>query len=83
MGFISTIVIGLIVGLVARMLKPGDDNMGWIMTILLGIGGAMLATYGGQALGVYTAGQGAGFIGSTVGAIVLLVLVGMIRKKSP
>ncbi len=81
MGFISTIVIGLIVGLVARMLKPGDDNMGWIMTILLGIGGAMAATYGGQALGFYTAGEGAGFIGSTVGAIVLLVVVGMIRKK--
>ncbi len=82
MGIVSTIVIGLIVGLIARMLKPGDDNMGWIMTILLGIAGAMVATYGGQALGFYTAGQGAGFIGSTVGAIVLLVVVGMIRKKS-
>lgn len=82
MGLISTIVIGLIVGLVARMLKPGDDNMGWIMTILLGIGGALVATYGGQALGVYTAGQGSGFIGSTVGAIVLLVVVAMVRKKS-
>jgi uncharacterized membrane protein YeaQ/YmgE (transglycosylase-associated protein family) len=82
MGIVSTIAIGLIVGLVARMLKPGDDNMGWIMTILLGIGGAMVATYGGQALGIYTAGQGAGFIGSTVGAIVLLVVAGMVRKKS-
>ena len=81
MGIISTIVIGLIVGLVARMLKPGDDNMGWIMTILLGIGGSLLATYGGQAMGLYTAGEGAGFIGSTVGAIVLLVVVGMVRKK--
>ena len=81
MGIISTIVIGLIVGLVARMLKPGDDNMGWIMTILLGIGGSLLATYGGQAMGLYTAGEGAGFIGSTVGAIVLLVVVGMVRTK--
>lgn len=81
MGIISTIVIGLIVGLLARMLKPGDDKMGWIMTILLGVGGAMAATYGGQAMGLYTAGEGAGFIGSTVGAIVLLVVVGMIRKK--
>lgn len=81
MGIISTVVIGLIVGLVARMLKPGNDQMGWIMTILLGIGGAMLATYGGQLLGLYMAGQGAGFIGSIVGAIVLLVIVGMIRKK--
>jgi uncharacterized membrane protein YeaQ/YmgE (transglycosylase-associated protein family) len=82
MGIVSTIVIGLIVGLVARMLKPGDDTMGWIMTIVLGIGGAVVATYGGQALGLYTAGQGAGFIGSTIGAIVLLVVVGMIKKKS-
>lgn len=81
MGIISTIIIGLIVGLVARMLKPGDDNMGWILTVLLGIGGAMVATYGGQAMGFYTAGEGAGFVGSTVGAIVLLVVVGMIRKK--
>lgn len=81
MGIISTIVIGLIVGLVARMLKPGDDDMGWIMTILLGIGGSLIATYGGQAMGLYTAGEGAGFIGSTVGAIVLLVVVGMVRKK--
>jgi uncharacterized membrane protein YeaQ/YmgE (transglycosylase-associated protein family) len=81
MGIVSTIVIGLIVGLVARMLKPGDDNLGWIMTILLGIGGSLLATYGGQALGLYTAGEGAGFIGSIIGAIVLLVVVGMVRKK--
>jgi uncharacterized membrane protein YeaQ/YmgE (transglycosylase-associated protein family) len=81
MGILSTIVIGLIVGLVARMLKPGDDNLGWIMTILLGIGGSLLATYGGQALGLYTAGEGAGFIGSIIGAIVLLVVVGMVRKK--
>ena len=80
MGIVATIIIGLIVGLVARMLKPGDDNMGW--TILLGIGGSLVATYGGQALGLYTAGEGAGFIGSTVGAIVLLFVVGMIRKKT-
>ena len=81
MGIVSTIVIGLIVGLIARMLKPGDDSMGWIMTILIGIGGSLIATYGGQAMGLYTAGEGAGFIGSTVGAIVLLVIAGMIRKK--
>lgn len=81
MGIVITIVIGLIVGLVARMLKPGDDRMGWIMTILLGVGGSFLATYGGQMLGLYRAGQGAGFIGSVVGAVVLLVVVGMIRKK--
>lgn len=81
MGILSTIFIGLIIGLIARLLKPGNDQMGWIMTILLGIGGSMIATYGGQAMGLYRAGQGAGFIGSVVGAIVLLVVVGLIRKR--
>ena len=80
MGIISTIVIGLIVGLVARLLKPGDDSMGWIKTILVGIGGSLIATYGGQALGLYQAGQGAGFIGSVVGAVVLLFLLAKLSK---
>jgi uncharacterized membrane protein YeaQ/YmgE (transglycosylase-associated protein family) len=81
MGIIGTIFIGLIVGLIARFLKPGDDSMGWIMTILLGIGGAIAATYGGQALGIYQAGQGAGFIGAVIGAVVLLVLYGAVKKS--
>jgi len=81
MGIISTIVIGLIVGLVARLLKPGDDSMGWIKTILVGIGGSLIATYGGQALGLYQAGQGAGFIGSVVGAVVLLFLLAKLGSK--
>ena len=81
MGIIGTIFIGLIVGLLARFLKPGDDSMGWIMTILLGIGGSLAATYGGPALGIYQAGQGAGFIGALVGAIVLLVIYGLIKKN--
>ncbi|MFV3367323.1 MULTISPECIES: GlsB/YeaQ/YmgE family stress response membrane protein [Pseudomonas] len=81
MGLIGTIVIGLIVGLIARFLKPGDDSMGWIMTILIGIGGSLLATYGGQALGIYSAGQAAGFIGAVIGAIVLLVIYGLIKKN--
>lgn len=80
MGIIGTIFIGLIVGLIARFLKPGDDSMGWIMTILLGIGGYIAATYGGQALGIYEAGQAAGFIGAVIGAIVLLVIYGAIKK---
>jgi len=80
MGIIGTLFIGLIVGLLARFLKPGDDSMGWIMTIVLGIAGSMAATYGGQALHIYHAGQAAGFIGAVVGAIVLLVLYGMIKK---
>ena len=77
MGIIGTIFIGLIVGLLARFLKPG----GGIMTILLGIAGSLAATYGGQALGIYQAGQGAGFIGALVGAIVLLVIYGLVKKK--
>ena len=81
MGIIGTIFIGQIVGLIARFLKPGDDSKGWIMTILLGIGGALLATYGGQAVGIYRAGEAAGFIGAVVGAIILLVIYGLISRK--
>ncbi|UFH49318.1 GlsB/YeaQ/YmgE family stress response membrane protein [Pseudomonas sp. KNUC1026] len=82
MGIIGTIIIGFIVGLLARFLKPGDDSMGFIMTVLLGIGGSLLATYGGQALGIYQAGQAAGFLGALVGAIVLLVIYGLITRKN-
>jgi uncharacterized membrane protein YeaQ/YmgE (transglycosylase-associated protein family) len=81
MGIIGTIFIGFLAGLVARFLKPGDDSMGWIMTILLGIAGSLAATYGGQALGLYQAGEGAGFVGAVVGAIVLLVIYSLIKKK--
>ena len=81
MGIIGTIFIGLLAGLVARFLKPGDDSMGWIMTILLGIVGALVATYGGQALGIYDAGEAAGFVGAVIGAIVLLVIYGLVKKK--
>ncbi|MBS7662610.1 GlsB/YeaQ/YmgE family stress response membrane protein [Pseudomonas lalucatii] len=81
MNILGIIFIGLIVGLIARFLKPGDDSMGWIMTILLGIGGSIAATYGGQALGIYRVGQGAGFIGAVVGAVVLLIIYGAIKKR--
>ncbi len=81
MGIIGTIFIGLIVGLIARFLKPGNDSMGWIMTILLGIGGAIAATYGGQALGIYAAGEAAGFIGAVIGAIILLVIYALVVKR--
>ncbi len=74
MGLIGTIIIGLIAGLVARMLHPGPDPMGWILTTVLGIAGAMLATYLGQAIGWYHAGEGAGFIAAVVGAIVILII---------
>lgn len=79
MGIIGTIVVGLVVGALARWLMPGEQKMGWIMTILLGIGGSMLAGFIGQALGWYQAGQGAGWIASVLGAIVLLFAVGKLR----
>lgn len=82
MGIIGTIIIGLLVGLVARFLKPGDDPMGWIMTIVLGIVGSLVATYGGQAVGIYRAGEGAGFIGAVIGAVIVLLIYGMVSKKT-
>jgi uncharacterized membrane protein YeaQ/YmgE (transglycosylase-associated protein family) len=67
-------LIGLIVGLLARFLTPGPTPRGIVVTMVIGIAGAVLATYGGQALGLYEHGETAGFIGSVFGAIVLLVL---------
>ena len=81
MGIIWTIVIGFVVGLIAKMLMPGRDPGGFIVTVLIGIAGSLLATYGGQALGLYDAGEPAGFIGSLVGAIVLLVIYRVIRGR--
>ena len=82
MGIIGTIVVGLIVGAIARFVLPGEQKMGWIMTCLLGIAGSLIAGYAGQAFGWYAPGQGAGWIASVVGAVVLLVVVGMLRKKA-
>ncbi|MGV8637882.1 GlsB/YeaQ/YmgE family stress response membrane protein, partial [Pseudomonas aeruginosa] len=65
----------------ARIRQPGDYIMGSIMTILLGTGGSLLATYCGRAIGSYQAGQAAGFIGAVVGAVVLLVIYGLIKKN--
>ncbi|MEF9964303.1 MAG: GlsB/YeaQ/YmgE family stress response membrane protein [Comamonas sp.] len=81
MSIIGTIFVGLIVGLIARAIKPGDDKMGWIMTILLGIAGSLLAGYAGVAMGWYQQGEAAGWIASVVGAIILLALYGLIRKR--
>ena len=82
MEILYTIVIGFVVGLIARMLKPGDDKLGFILTTVLGVAGALVATYVGQALGWYQAGQNAGFIGAVVGSIVLLVIYGAVKGKS-
>ena len=81
MSIVWTILIGFVAGLIARAIKPGDDSMGIIMTTVVGILGALAATYLGQAMGWYIAGQGAGFIASVVGAIVLLFVWSLIAKK--
>jgi uncharacterized membrane protein YeaQ/YmgE (transglycosylase-associated protein family) len=77
-----TIVVGLIVGAIARFIMPGQQKMGWILTGLLGIGGSVGAGFVGQALGWYRAGQGAGWIASVVGALVLLFVVNKFRSSS-
>ena len=83
MGLVYTLIVGLIVGAIARLVMPGEQKMGWIMTILLGVGGSFIAGFAGQALGWYQAGQGAGWIGSIVGALVLLFVVQKLRTKTP
>lgn len=81
MGIIGTIIIGFLAGLIARALKPGDDKMGFFMTAGLGIVGAFVAKYVGQALGLYGPGDNAGFIGAVIGAILVLFVYGFIRKQ--
>jgi uncharacterized membrane protein YeaQ/YmgE (transglycosylase-associated protein family) len=82
MEIIGTIIVGFIVGLIARAVKPGNDRMGIIMTTLLGIAGAFLARYAGQAMGWYTANEPAGWIASVIGAVILLVIFGLVRGRS-
>ncbi len=81
MSILYTLFIGLIVGFIARAIKPGNDSLGWIMTAILGVAGSFVATYAGQALGWYTAGSAAGWIASVIGAVVLLVIYGLVTKK--
>ena len=79
MGLIWTIVIGLIVGVVAKLLHPGRENFGLILTVILGIGGSLVATFLGQAIGWYQPGELAGFVGTVVGAVLLLWVYGRTR----
>ena len=79
MGILWTIVLGLVIGVIAKFLHPGKENMGFLMTILLGVAGSFLAGVVGQFFGWYRAGEGAGFIASVVVAIVLLVIYGKVR----
>ena len=82
MSILWTIIIGFVAGVIARFLHPGKyEPKGFILTTLLGIVGAFVATYLGQAIGWYQAGQGAGFIGAIVGAIIVLVVWGLIAPR--
>lgn len=82
MGILWTIVIGFLAGVIAKFIMPGpNEPSGFILTTILGIVGAFVATYLGQAMGWYGPGQGAGLIGATVGAIIVLLLYGMIASR--
>jgi uncharacterized membrane protein YeaQ/YmgE (transglycosylase-associated protein family) len=81
MHFIATVFIGLIVGIVAKLLMPGRDPGGWIVTILLGLAGSFVAQFMGTYLGWYRQDEPAGFIASVIGAIVLLALYRMITPR--
>lgn len=82
MGIIWTIIIGFVAGVIAKFLMPGDNEpTGFILTAILGIVGAFVASYLGQALGWYRPGEGAGLIGAVVGAIIVLVVWGMIARR--
>ena len=81
MSILGTIFIGLIVGFIARAVKPGDDKLGWIMTAILGVAGSFLAGYAGKAFGFYQQGQVAGFVASVVGAIVLLIVYALVKGR--
>jgi uncharacterized membrane protein YeaQ/YmgE (transglycosylase-associated protein family) len=82
MGIIGTLLVGLVIGALARFVMPGEQKMGWILTIVLGIAGSAGAGVVGQALGWYQPGEGAGWIASVLGAVVLLFVVQKLRGGS-
>lgn len=81
MGWLGTILVGFIVGVLAKILHPGNDNLGFIMTTILGIAGAALAGAVGEALGWYQVGEAAGWIASTVFAVIILAVYTRVIKK--
>ena len=81
MSIIALIVSGLIIGVIAKLLMPGRDPGGCIVTILIGIAGAVLAGFIGQSVGWYRPGEGAGFIAAIVGALVILLIYRLIMKR--
>jgi uncharacterized membrane protein YeaQ/YmgE (transglycosylase-associated protein family) len=83
MSILWTIIIGFVAGTIAKLLHSGpNEPSGFILTTLLGIVGAFVATFLGQAIGWYRVGEGAGFIGATVGAIIVLVVWGMLARRT-
>jgi uncharacterized membrane protein YeaQ/YmgE (transglycosylase-associated protein family) len=82
MGILWTIIIGFLAGVIAKFIMPGENEpTGFILTAVLGIVGAFVATFLGQALGWYQPGEGAGLIGAVVGAIIVLVVYGMVAGR--
>ena len=82
MGILWTILIGFVAGVLAKLITPGDNEpSGFILTTILGIVGAFVASFLGQSLGWYSAGEGAGLIGATVGAIIVLLIWGAIAGR--
>jgi uncharacterized membrane protein YeaQ/YmgE (transglycosylase-associated protein family) len=79
MHYVWMALVGFVVGLIARAVLPGSQNLGIILTAVLGIAGSFVAGFIGQALGWYQAGQGAGFIGSVLGAVILLFVVSKLK----
>jgi uncharacterized membrane protein YeaQ/YmgE (transglycosylase-associated protein family) len=82
MHIVWTILLGLAAGIIAKIIYPGRQNMGLIVTALLGIAGSFVASYLGQWLKIYQPGQTARFIGSVVGALVILFIYGLIRRRA-
>ena len=82
MQYVWMAIVGFVVGLIARAILPGKQSLGLILTMAVGLAGSFVAGLAGQALGWYEAGQGAGFIGSILGAVVLLWIFGKVKQSS-
>ncbi|WP_313952367.1 GlsB/YeaQ/YmgE family stress response membrane protein [Accumulibacter sp.] len=83
MGIIWTIVLGFVIGVIAKLIHPGKENMGFVVTVVLGIAGSFAAGVVGQFLGWYRAGEGAGFIASVIMAVIILLIYGKLRDRAP
>lgn len=83
MGIIWTIIVGFVAGIIAKLIMPGDNEpSGFILTTILGIVGAFVATYLGQAMGWYGPNEGAGLVGAAIGAIIVLAIWGALRRRA-